>query len=208
VNAAAVALWALDLRPRAGRTAVLAVEGRSGSGKTVLARAVAAGSGASLIRMDDLYPGWDGLLGGVEALRDWVLRPLAEGRAAAWRRWDWAAGEYAEWHPVPADALLVVDGAGGGARSLACYRSGLVWVDAADEQRRDRALARDGATYAPHWERWARQEDEFYAAERVREHADLIVDNGPDHAGDGPGSGGGGGLAHDVPAGDGTDQQT
>jgi hypothetical protein len=58
-------------------------------------------------------------------------------------------------------------------------------VDAPAGRRRDRALARDGATYAPHWERWARQEDEFYAADQVREHADLIVDNGPDEAGRG-----------------------
>lgn len=31
-----------------------------------------------------------------------------------------------------------------------------IWIeDPGEDERRRRALARDGATYAPHWQRWA-----------------------------------------------------
>lgn len=167
----------LSRPPGGGWRRVIAIEGRSGAGKTTLAGAVADRLGAPLIHMDDLYAGWDGLRQGVEVLRKWVLEPLADGRPAVWRRWDWAAGGYAEEHPVPDGEWLVVEGVGAGGRVLRPYLSGVVWVDSPTAVRKRRALARDGETYAPHWARWARQEDAFYAADQVREAADLILEN-------------------------------
>src|SRR5690606_29833513 len=50
----------------AGQTrAVVLIDGRSGSGKTTLATALAARlPGTQLVRLDDFYPGWDGLEAG------------------------------------------------------------------------------------------------------------------------------------------------
>lgn len=172
-----VLAWARAQPPSAGTWRVLAVEGRSGSGKTTLARAVSARLDAPLISMDDLYAGWDGLGRGVTALHDWILRPLAEGRPAVWRRWDWAAGTYTGEHPLPDADWLVIEGVGAGGSAVRPYLCGVVWMESPDEVRRRRALARDGQTYAPHWDRWARQEDVFYAAERVRDSADLVIEN-------------------------------
>jgi cytidylate kinase len=170
-----VLTWAAALRPSAGPRRVVAFEGRSGSGKTTLARAVAAALNAPLLHMDDLYAGWDGLRDGVTALHERVLVPLAENRPAVWRRWDWTSGAYAEEHRVPDGDWLLVEGVGSGGRVLRTYLSGIVWIEASDTDRKSRALARDGQTYAPHWERWARQEDAYYDADQVREAADLIV---------------------------------
>ncbi|MFC7528698.1 dephospho-CoA kinase [Actinoplanes sp. GCM10030250] len=172
-----VAGWASGRVAPPGKRRVLAIEGRSGSGKTSLARAVALRLGASLIHMDDLYAGWDGLAEGVAALRDRILAPLAEGRPAVWRRWDWAAGAYAEEHRVPDGDWLVVEGVGSGGGVLRSYICGVVWLESPQAVRKRRALARDGEIYAPHWVRWARQEDAFYAEERVRERADLVIEN-------------------------------
>ncbi|GGK68589.1 adenylate kinase [Sphaerisporangium melleum] len=158
---------------------VIAVDGPSGSGKTTLGRAIAAETAACLVHMDDLYPGWEGLLGGVERLLEWILRPRAEGRPARWRRYDWTLEAYAEqWHEVPASAPLVVEGAGAGAAAAGPYLSSLVWLEAPPDVRRTRALGRDGEMYRPHWERWARQERAYFAADRVRERADLVIDTG------------------------------
>ncbi|MEO5876543.1 MAG: hypothetical protein ABIS86_01830 [Streptosporangiaceae bacterium] len=161
--------------PRAGAARVLAVDGRSGSGKSTLAVGLAAELGAPIVRLEDLYGGWDGLADGVDRLVSDVLVPIAGGRRALVPRYDWHAGRWAE--PVPLDppAELVVEGVGAGSRSAARYLSVLVWIEAAADVRRDRALARDGDTYRPNWDRWAAQEDALFARERTAERADVVV---------------------------------
>ncbi|WP_211589859.1 hypothetical protein [Microbispora sp. H11081] len=177
-DAAAVARWLRTRPARAAGTRVLAVEGRSGAGKSTLATAVATVLAAPVVRMDDLYDGWDGLHAGVDALLEWVLRPLGRGSRARWRRYDWTRGHYAEWHETPRADTVVIEGVGCGAREAEPYLSGLVWLEADEEVRRARALARDGEMYAPHWRRWAEHERCYYARHDVRSRADLVIVTG------------------------------
>ncbi|MDH2428859.1 (d)CMP kinase [Sphaerisporangium sp. TRM90804] len=165
-------------RLRARRARVIAVDGPSGSGKTTIGGALAAELGAPLIHMDDLYDGWDGLRAGADRLVEWIVRPLAEGRPARWRRYDWALSAYAEWHELSPPGALVVEGVGAGSAAAEPYTSFLIWADAPPGVRRARALRRDGDAYLPHWERWARQEDAYFAADRVRARADVVIDTG------------------------------
>lgn len=164
--------------PAAGPTRVVAVDGPSGAGKTTFAAALADPVGAPVVHMDDLYPGWDGLEDGVPRLLEWVLEPLAARRPAAYRRYDWGTGDYAEWHPVPAGDLLVVEGAGSAARACAPYLSVLVWVQAPAATRLARGRARDGAALETHWHRWARHERRHFAAEGTEQRADVVLDTG------------------------------
>ena len=170
--------------PRCGQTRIIAVDGPSGSGKTTLAQELVdalSRQGPSVqivqtVHMDDLYPGWDGLEAAVPRLAQWVLEPLAQGRDGAYRRYDWERGAYAEWHPVPVAAWLVVEGVGCGAQALADHYSALWWIEADRAERMRRGLARDGETYAPHWERWAAQEELVFAGEGTRRRADVVTD--------------------------------
>lgn len=187
---AVVALLAVARRrgALAGTTTVLAVDGPSGAGKTVLAErlataiadlAVAPGEeGPTVLHMDDLYPGWDGLASAVPLLVDSVLRPLAQQRRAAYRRYDWPTGSYAETHEVPPGGWLIVEGVGSGATSAAPYLSALAWVQAPRDERLRRGLARDGAAYRPYWERWARQEAALFTTQRTAQRADVVLDTG------------------------------
>lgn len=165
--------------PRCGATRLVCVDGPSASGKTVFAgRLAAALDHAPVVHMDDLYPGWDGLERAVPLLRDEVVAPLAAGRAARHRRYDWARGEYTSVREIGTPPVLVVEGVGAGARPIAPYAVLLVWIQVPDGERFRRAMERDGAAYRPHWERWARQERTHFAAEGTRERADVTV--GPD----------------------------
>ena len=153
------------------------IGGRSGAGKSVLARALAdEWPDAALIRLDDVYPGWDGLEAGSQHIRDEVLTPLADGRPAKWQRWDWAAGKPAEWHDVDSTKPLIIEGCGALSRANRALASFGVWVELDPAARKSRALARDGAAYAPYWERWAAQEELFIERERPEALADVIVD--------------------------------
>jgi hypothetical protein len=153
---------------------VVAVDGPSGAGKTSLAaRLGACVDGAAVVHLDDVYPGWDGLEAAIPRLVAWVLQPVSVGRPPRWRRYDWVAGRYAEWHEVPACEVLVVDGVGSGARACAPYLDALLWVEATESERYRRAMARDGVGYRPHWRRWAAAEQVHHARERTRERADV-----------------------------------
>jgi uridine kinase len=165
---------------RAGGTRVLAIDGPSGSGKTSLSGAIqAALDTPTIVHLEDFYPGWDGLAEVVPRLVEWVLEPLARGEPAGYRRYDWIRDEYAEWHPVTTTPVLIVEGVGAGSRPCARYLSGLVYLDAPELVRFERAMARDGENFRPHWDRWARQERELFAANDPITRADLVLDTDP-----------------------------
>lgn len=164
--------------PRVGRVRVVAVEGRSGSGKTHLSHALAAETGWPVFPMEDVYPGWRGLAAAADLLALWVILPLLNGADPRWRRYDWEHGRFAEWRETPVVDGLIVEGCGSGASDVRPYTSTLVWIDAPGELRRRRLDARgDASVYAPHRALWARQEDAFYARHAPRDHADVIIDS-------------------------------
>ncbi|MCH8613114.1 hypothetical protein [Arsenicicoccus dermatophilus] len=184
VTEAVTALLALARArgPRCGAVTVLAVDGRSGSGKTTLAAVVtdrlrADGTDPVVLHLDDAYPGWDGLSQTPPALAESLLRPLGRGRAGCYRRWDWIADRPGGLVEIPRDtAWLVLEGVGAGTRPIRPWLSALAWLEAPTPVRRRRGLDRDGESYAPHWERWARQEDALLAGDPVHDHADVQVD--------------------------------
>ena len=146
------------------------IDGRSGSGKTELARKLVADwPGAQLVRLDDLYPGWDGLDAGSAA----VPGILTDFR---WRAWDWAADRPGDRHELDPGRPIVIEGVGALSRASRALADYAIWVDLDDDARKTRALERDGDSYAPFWDRWAAQESAFIARERPRALADLIVD--------------------------------
>jgi uridine kinase len=167
-------------RTRCGSTKVVAVDGPSGAGKTDFAAALAAGlPRAQLLHMDDLYPGWDGLAQAVTDLHDQVLAPLARGERAAYRRWDWERGSYAEWLPLPATDLLLVEGVGSGANPGWRLESALIWLEADRNERFRRGIERDGESYRLHWRKWAAREEALFTLDGTRERAELIIDTTP-----------------------------
>ncbi|HAM27098.1 MAG TPA: hypothetical protein DCP11_10490 [Microbacteriaceae bacterium] len=157
---------------RAADRPVVLIDGGSGSGKTTLAAALAPALGAQLVRLDDIYPGWDGLEAASEHVREFVLSAVPR-----WRRWDWASQAAAEWHSVDQARPLVIEGSGSLSRANRALATCGIWVELDEPTRKARALERDGELYAPFWDRWAAQEQRFAARERPREFADLVLDD-------------------------------
>jgi hypothetical protein len=161
-------------RPPVGAVRLVTVDGFSGAGKTELAAGLAAALDAPIVHLDDLYPGWDGLAAVVPLAVRWIAEPLSRGVPARWRRYDWAAGRFAEWHETAAAPVVVLEGCGAGAADLRPYTATALWVQVPPEQREARLRARaDWPGYAAHRTRWAAQEDALLTPE----HADVVVDN-------------------------------
>ena len=156
---------------------IIGIDGRSGTGKTSLAAQLeqeltAAGHSVHVLHLDDFYPGWDGLFDGVEAW-DALSVQLTEGIAGTYTPWDWEAGTPGEVRTVDPAATQVIICEGVGAIAGACEVR--ILATAPDEVRHERAMARDGDTFRPHWERWAAQEEALFAAySATYAQADLI----------------------------------
>lgn len=162
-----------------GQGRLVCVDGPAGSGKSTLGEAVhraASAEGTStLVHLDDLLDGWGGLGDVATTLEHSVLLPLCDGRRGSYRRYDWHREQFAEEHPVDPVDLLVVEGVGSGASTYAELVTVLVWVEAPDDVRLARGLARDGEGLRPQWERWMVDEAAMFARERTRERADVVV---------------------------------
>ena len=133
---------------------VVTIDGYSGSGKSTLAAAlVRLVNGWQVLHLDDWYPGWDGLAAGADSARR-IAADLRAGRASSYEAWDWEHGITGATIRVPL-APTIIEGCG----AIEAEADLSVWIaDPGEEERRTRALARDGQTYAPHWRRWAEQD--------------------------------------------------
>jgi len=152
------------------------VDGRSGAGKTRYASDLAAKAQATLISIDDVYPGWDGLDAGSWHIFHTVVLPISRGEPGRYRRWDWAAHTNGPWVTVEPDMPLVIEGCGAIRAESVPLVHATVWVDAPEHLRRERAVRRDGAMYEPQWVRWALQEERFLALHRSEHLAAEKVD--------------------------------
>lgn len=166
--------------PSFAKPAITLVDGRSGAGKTVFATALAAEQNATLLSIDDAYPGWDGLDAGSWFIYRDVIEAIAEGRPARFRRWDWKSYSFGDWVDVPMDKDLIIEGCGAIRQESALLATKSVWLEAPEEVRVRRALARDGEAYAPLWRRWALQEERFLALHRSAEIATTLYYTGSD----------------------------
>ncbi|WP_426764567.1 chorismate-binding protein [Pseudarthrobacter sp. 1G09] len=160
---------------------IIAIDGRSGAGKTTLAVELAARLRArhkvSLFHLEDIYPGWNGLAAGIERYVSTVLGPLSRGEAATWTSWDWE--RHYDGDPrvtLPAE-IVIVEGVGAAAAAARPFLGAVIWADSTEEVRRTRALQRDGETYEPYWDQWAAQESAWLAEDDVAAEADLHIRN-------------------------------
>jgi len=159
----------------AGRPRVVAVDGRSGAGKTTLARRLAATVARSAIVHTDDIAWFHARFDWVALMREGVLEPVRRGEAVAYRPPPWDERSRPGAVEVPAGCeLVVVEGVGAGRAELADLLDAAVWVQSDRAVARERGLARDGGDVEG-WDEWEAEELPFLARDRPWERADVIV---------------------------------
>lgn len=160
------------------RPYLIGIDGRSGAGKTTLAEQLVTVlrpvRDVALFHLEGLYPGWDGLGPGTLTYVREVLAPLRAGRDAEWSAWDWYTGAPGTPRLTRVAEVVVLEGVGACSAAARGLLDVSVWVELPTALRYDRALGRDGASYAEHWDRWAAQEDAYLAEDHVWEQVDIL----------------------------------
>ena len=163
------------------RPLVVGIDGPSGSGKSHLTAIVADQFAATVIAMDAIYPGWQGLQAALDILVTQVLRPLSQGHSTKVDTWDWTTSRPGLPREISCDpaTVIVIDGVGSGCRAARPYLDLLIWVTADESTRKQRALARDDWRESTQWQNWAEQEERYFREDDPRGSADfhLITDH-------------------------------
>ena len=167
--------------PLLGPVRLVCGDGPAGAGKTTLAAALAdrlavAGAVVGVVHLDDLYEGWAGLDAVWDRVEGQVLAPLAAGRPARYRRFDWGAGRFGERVELPVPQVLVLEGCGSAPRAVDGRAALRIFVDAPADVRLARGVARDGEHLRAEWVRWQVAEQRVFARESTRSRADVVVD--------------------------------
>jgi energy-coupling factor transporter ATP-binding protein EcfA2 len=160
-----------------GDARLVAVDGRSGSGKTTIAALLAATvPGAAVVHTDDVA--WaQARFDWAELLRDGVLRPVRAGSGVSWTPPAWEPNGRHGVIEVPAGApLVLVEGVGVSRRDLTGWFDLRLWVQSDLDEAHARGIERDGRPDAEDfWAAWMTEEVPFLAADRPWERADVIV---------------------------------
>lgn len=168
---------------------LVGIDGRSGVGKSTLARVLANHLDAAVIEGDDFYAGGielrtDSPESRAAACIDWtrqrsVLEALSAGRPAYWRPFDWEAfdGRLRDEPTKLAPRLVVIlEGVYAARPELADLFDLRVAVVVPDDMRLARLAAREG-TVGP-WERQWHEAEEFYFREIMPADVfDIVLNN-------------------------------
>jgi hypothetical protein len=167
----------------AARAPVLAIDGRSSSGKSTLARRLQEViPGATTVHTDDVA-WWHSCFDWAELLAEGVLEPLRRGHSVAYRPPAWDERDRPGAIEVAVTAsLLIVEGVGAGRHELADLIDGIVWVQADLDVslRRDAARLASGEIDEAAYARWMQEEIPFVGDQRAWERAFAIVAGTPD----------------------------
>jgi len=171
---------------------VVAVDGRSGTGKSTLSAWMAGQLGATLVDQDDFYAGgtmddWRRLTPCEKAdrvidwhrVRDEVLLPLRAGREARWRPFNWETMEGLAPEPIVAQPapIVILDGAYSARPELADLIDLSILVTLPDAVRRARLREREGEEYTSAWHAiWDEAEDSYFSTIRPPEAFDLVIE--------------------------------
>lgn len=176
---------------RATSPVIVALDGRSGTGKSTLAEWMADQLGGIRVDQDDFYAGgelaeWQRLTPREKAARviDWrrvrdeVLLPLRAGRDASWRPFNWETmiGLAPETIAVSPARIVILDGAYSARPELADMIDLSILVTLDDAIRRERLRQREGEDLVADWHAvWDEAEDYYFGSVRPPEAFDLVI---------------------------------
>ena len=169
----------LDLIDRGKQTPIILIDGRAGSGKSTFAEKLQqqlfrdGESAPRIIHMDAIFEGWDGLSLGADYLVRFILNPLARGETSSWQDWSWVRNERSTWREFSGGTPLIIEGCGSLTERSKAHADISIWLEASEESRRERWLKRE--RHLDKFDFWAAQELDFYAREKSKTLADLVI---------------------------------
>ncbi|MEX0664410.1 MAG: hypothetical protein WD598_06515 [Acidimicrobiia bacterium] len=157
---------------------LVAIDGCGGAGKTTFAGRPRSLSGASIVATDH-FASWDNPTDWWPRMLEEVIDPLAEGRSARYRWYDWDRRTLGDWREVLPQPVVIIEGVSSSRSEWADRLAFAVWVEAPPDLRLKRGLERDGAEAQDAWVTWMAAEDSYVARDDPLSRVDIVVDGAP-----------------------------
>lgn len=173
---------------------LVALDGKSGTGKSTIAKQLAEILGGVEINSDNFWSGgpneeWDKKTPEQKSdkaidwqrLRSELLIPLLSGKVAKWHSFDWEKGQGLSPTEIinNPSQLIILDGAYSSRPELQDLIDLSILVEVSDDHnRRQRLIARENEGYMKDWHsRWDVAENYYFSKVRPRNSFDLIINN-------------------------------
>ena len=169
----------LELIDRGNQTPIILIDGKAGSGKSTFAESLQqqlfrdGESAPRVIHMDNIFEGWGGLALGSDYMVRFILQPLARRETASWQDWSWVKNQRSSWREFSGGTPLIIEGCGSLTERSKELADTSIWLEANEETRRERWIQRE--RHLEKFDFWAAQELDFYAREKSKSLADLVV---------------------------------
>lgn len=167
-------------------TAVISIDGRCGSGKTMLSELFSKVFDCRVLHIDDYYlplaqrvPDWAEIPCAnmdLERFLAEAVLPAREGKTIAYRPYSCQRGEYLPVTMLPHRPLTVVEGSYSQHPSLAAGYDGRIFLTCGKDEQRRRLQSREGAYFSMFEARWIPLEEGYLHKYAIEEQATLRVD--------------------------------
>ncbi|MBQ9165900.1 MAG: uridine kinase [Oscillospiraceae bacterium] len=167
-------------------TAVISIDGRCGSGKTMLSALFARVFPCNVLHIDDYY------LPLAQRIPDWAETPCAnmdlerflqeavlparEGKTVVYRPYSCQRGEYLPARVMPPRPLTVVEGSYSQHPSLAGSYDRKIFLTCRKDEQRRRLQAREGEYFSMFENRWIPLEERYLSRYAIEEKATIRMD--------------------------------
>jgi uridine kinase len=163
---------------------VIAIDDRSGGGKTTLAAALAAELNAALLHTDD-FAWWHSYFDWPQMIIENAIKPLRAGEPVAYKPPVWVERSREGQIEAQPSMFVIVEGVGSGQQAMRPHLDHVIWVQTDADFAKQRGLIRDlaerpdPAEAERFWREWQLQEDPFQAAQQTWAQANYVFTGQP-----------------------------
>ncbi len=155
--------------------AIVAIDGRSASGKTTFATKLSKLLQAPIVHTDDIA--WN------HSFFDWhqllienILKPFKAQQPINWIPQAWKTHQRQGSIEIAKTSLLILEGVSATRREFTEWIDFPIWIETASDIAEKRGLERDGEAGRAFWFEWQAAEQVFLEADHPWQRAKLIVD--------------------------------